>query len=83
MSKDISITLTNIPDSVLNQAWVDCKTDAMEMVGVAPITETRDIKIDFEKLADNYSFCHEHLAQIIASSLTCHVIMEADKILNA
>ena len=82
MSKTLTITLNNIPDNLLEQAWIDCKKDGKRMLGVVPLNETDRIEIDFGMVSDNYSFAIEPLAEVLAGALTCHVIMVADNILN-
>lgn len=76
--KTVTITIDNVPESLLNDFWRNAIREAKKDPGV-PIERTENIVIDFNAMEDS----PESIAGLFSSAATCHLIQTADKIFNS
>lgn len=68
-TKNLTVTLNNIPADVLRDIWAFAKKESLKDLG-ALISETDNVVLDFNKMVDNDEAL-EIMQTILAASFTC------------
>lgn len=81
MSK-LTIVIDNIPEEDYEDMWKKSIKNAKAQAGT-PITKTDTITIDYTLINENYPKIADMVVPPMLSGIfTCHLMCEADKILN-
>lgn len=76
--KTVTITIDNVPESLLKDFWRDAIREAKRDPGV-PIERVDNIVIDFNLMEEN----PDVISELFSAAATCHVVQTVDKIFNS
>lgn len=81
MSK-LTIVIDNIPEGEFDDMWDTAVRKARSAAGV-PVAKTDMVMIDYSVITQNYpSVADKIVPPMMSGIFTCHLMCEADKILN-